>query len=58
MFMIAIENKLGLGVGDMVLIVIGSGARKVAGNKDLPIDCAITAKVEAFNIDPKYRLKQ
>lgn len=51
---VAIENRLGLGRGDIVLLVGGSGARKAAGNTDMPIDCAITAKVESVNIDPKY----
>ena len=51
---VAIENRLGLGKGDIVLMVSGSGARKVEGNTDMPIDCAITAKVENINIDPQY----
>ena len=50
----AIENKLGLGIGDIVLLVIGSGARKVEGNTDMPVDCAITAKIENINIDGRY----
>lgn len=51
---VAIENRLGLGIGDIVLLVIGSGARLVEGNTDMPVDCAITAKVESINIDKKY----
>ena len=51
---VAIENRLALGKGDIVLMVSGSGARKVEGNTDMPIDCAITAKVENINIDSKY----
>jgi len=51
---IALESRLGLGRGDIVLLVMGSGARKAEGNTDLPIDCAITAKVENINIDKKY----
>lgn len=51
----AIENRLGLGIGDIVLLVIGSGARMMEGNTDMPIDCAITAKVESINIDKKYK---
>ena len=53
-FLIAIDNRLGLGVGDIVLLVIGSGSRKLQGNTDLPIDCAITSKVETINIDFNY----
>ena len=51
---VAIENRLGLGIGDIVLLVTGSGARLVEGNTDMPVDCAITAKVESINIDKKY----
>lgn len=51
---VALESRLGLGKGDIVLLVFGSGSRKVEGNTDLPIDCAVTAKVETVNIDDKY----
>ena len=51
---VALENRLGLGKGDIVLMVFGSGARKAEGNTDLPIDCAITAKVENINIEYRY----
>lgn len=51
---VTLEGRLGLGPGDIVLMVFGSGSRKVEGNTDLPIDCAITAKVETVNIDDKY----
>jgi len=53
-YFVALESRLGLGRGDIVLLVMGSGARKAEGNTDLPIDCAITAKVENINIDKKY----
>jgi len=52
---IAIDNKLSLGVGDIVLMVMGSGSRKLEGNTDMPVDCAITAKVENINIDSRYK---
>lgn len=52
---VAVDNMLGLGVGDIVTIVIGSGARKVEGNTDMPVDCAITAKIDSVNIDKKYQ---
>jgi len=35
-------------------MAIGSGSRKLEGNAEMPIDCAITAKVETVNIDEKY----
>jgi microcompartment protein CcmK/EutM len=52
---VALETRLGLGKGDIVLMVFGSGARKVEGHTDLPIDCAITAKVENINIESEDR---
>jgi ethanolamine utilization protein EutN len=52
---VALETRLGLGKGDIVLMVSGSGARKVEGHMDLPIDCAITAKVENINIESGYK---
>ncbi len=51
---VALETRLGLGKGDIVLAVFGSGARKVEGHTDLPIDCAITARVENINIEYRY----
>ena len=51
---VALETRLGLGQGDIVLMVFGSGARKVEGHTDLPVDCAITARVENINIDYRY----
>jgi len=53
-YVITVDNRLGLGPGDIVLMVVGSGARKLEGNAEMPIDCAITAKVETVNIDKKY----
>ena len=53
---VALETGLGLGKGDIVLVVLGSGARKAEGNTDLPVDCAVTARVEDINIDNKYNL--
>ena len=52
---VALETRLGLGKGDIVLMVFGSGARKVEGHTDLPIDCAISAKVENINIEREYK---
>jgi len=54
-YIIAVDNKLGLGPGDVVLMVAGSGARKLKGNAEMPVDCAITAKVDTINIDEKYK---
>lgn len=51
---VAVETGLGLGVGDIVLMVFGSGSRKIEGNTDMPIDCAISAKVENVNIEKGF----
>ena len=53
-FVVAVETGLGLGVGDIVLMVFGSGSRKIEGNTDMPIDCAISAKVETVNIEKGF----
>jgi len=54
-YIVAAENKLGLGVGDYVLLTKGSTSRQLEGNTDMPIDCAITAKVDSIFIDDKYK---
>lgn len=55
-YMVAVDSRLGLGPGDIVLLVVGSGARKLEGNANMPVDCAITAKVETVNIDKKHKI--
>ena len=54
-YVVSAENRLGLGVGDYVLIIKGSTSRQLEGNTDLPIDCAISAKVDSIFIEDKYR---
>jgi len=54
-YIVAVDNGLGLGVGDIVLVVSGSSSRLLTGNSKMPIDCAISAKVESINIDKKYK---
>jgi len=54
-YIVAVENKLGLGVGDYVLVTKGSTSRQLEGNTDMPIDCAISAKVDSIFIDDKYK---
>ena len=53
-YMVAVETGLSLGVGDIVLMVFGSCSRKVKGNENMPIDCAITARVETINIEKGF----
>jgi len=54
-YIVSAENKLGLGVGDYVLLTKGSTARQLEGNTDLPVDCAISAKVDSIFIEEKYQ---
>jgi len=37
-YVVAVENQLGLGTGDIVLTVAGSSARKLVGNEKMPIN--------------------
>ena len=53
-YFVAVEKGLSLGAGDIVLMVTGSGSRKVDGNANMPIDCAITARVETVNIEEGF----
>jgi carbon dioxide concentrating mechanism protein CcmL len=54
-YIVAADNRLGLGVGDYVLIIKGSPSRQLEGNTDIPIDCAISAKVDSIFIEEKYK---
>ena len=54
-YVVSAENRLGLGVGDYVLITKGSTARQLEGNTDLPVDCAISAKVDSIFVEDKYK---
>lgn len=53
-YIVAVEKGLSLGVGDIVLMVTGSCSRKIEGNENMPIDCAITARVETVNIEKGF----
>jgi carbon dioxide concentrating mechanism protein CcmL len=54
-YVVAAENRLGLGVGDYVLFIKGSPSRQLEGNTDMPVDCAISAKVDSIFIEDKYK---
>ena len=53
-YIVAVEQRLSLGIGDIVLLIMGSGSRKIEGNADMPIDCAISARVESINIEKGF----
>lgn len=44
-------DKVGAGIGEWVLISRGSGARRVEGNLDRPIDAAVVAIVDTVTVD-------
>jgi len=54
-YVVAVDKKLGIGVGDTVLLVSGSSARKIVGYDDMPINAGVSAKVESVHIDDKYK---
>lgn len=49
-YIVAVENKLSLGIGDLVLTVAGGSARRIKGNEKMPINGGISAKIESINI--------
>ena len=54
-YIVSAENKLGLGIGDYVLIIKGSPSRMLEGNDGMPVDSAISAKVDSVFTDDKYK---
>ena len=54
-YAVCAENTLDLGPGDIVLVIKGSPSRMLRGNKDMPVDQAISAKVDSINIEEKYK---
>jgi len=54
-YAVCAENKLGLGVGEYVLVIKGSPSRQLEGNTEMPVDSAISAKVDTINIEDRYK---
>lgn len=54
-YIVSAENRLDLGIGDYVLVIKGSPSRMLEGNDGMPVDSAISAKVDSIFIDEKYR---
>lgn len=44
-------DQVGAGIGDTVLIVTGSSARKTLANQDAPIDASIVGIVDEVEVD-------
>lgn len=53
-YAVCAENTLGLGAGELVLVIKGSPSRMLRGNTDMPVDQAIPAKVDSINIENRY----
>lgn len=46
-------DVVGAGIGERVLVVSGSTARRALGKDDLPVDCAIVGIIDSLEIDDK-----
>lgn len=44
-------DQVGAGVGEQVLVVTGSTARKAAGDDSLPVDSAIVGIIDSMEMD-------
>ena len=44
-------DSVGAGIGDQVLVVTGSTARRAAGGDDIPVDCAIVGIIDSLEIE-------
>lgn len=44
-------DVVGAGIGERVLTVSGSTARKAFGRDDVPVDCAIVAIIDSLEVD-------
>ena len=43
-------DVVGAGIGEQVLVVSGSTARRALGKDDLPVDCAIVGIIDSLEI--------
>lgn len=48
-------DVIGAGFGETVLVVGGSSARGAAGDMSIPVDAAVTAIIDNFELAPKER---
>ena len=44
-------DMVGAGIGERVLIVSGSTARRACGNDNVPIDCTIVGIIDSVEVD-------
>ncbi len=45
------SDSIGAGIGERVLVVTGSTARKAQGSDDIPIDSAIVGIIDSLEVD-------
>lgn len=50
-------DTVGAGVGEQVLVVDGSTARRALGGDDLPIDCAIVGIIDTLEVQKEKKKK-
>lgn len=48
--MIVAADLIGAGIGEQVLVVNGSTARRALGSDDSPVDCAIVGIIDSLEI--------
>lgn len=44
-------DKVGAGIGEDVLVVSGSTARRALGSDNLPVDCAIVGIIDSMEVE-------
>ena len=44
-------DRVGAGIGEDVLVVSGSTARRALGRDDLPVDCAIVGIIDTMEVE-------
>ena len=51
-------DVVGAGIGERVLVVSGSTARRAFGKDNLPVDCAIVGIIDTLEVDREARQKK
>ena len=51
-------DRVGAGVGERVLVVSGSTARRAVGEDDTPVDCAIVGIIDSLEVDREAEQKK
>ena len=44
-------DQVGAGIGEKVLVVTGSTARKASGSDNIPVDCAIVGIIDSLEVE-------